>query len=196
LKDAIECEEADEFARGICFDALAYLTAAGAIPREETERYLRRLYAFMRPQSHSFVWVGWQEAVARLGLESMTDLVKGAFEREFVHPGETDYGWFQKDLQEALSEPDPIAVFAAHRIGPLDDAVATLSGWYFFTEKYIEDQQRISARRRPELAAAGASPAFGAWNAPQPHINLLRGIGRNDLCPCGSGKKYKKCCLN
>ena len=20
-------------------------------------------------------------------------------------------------------------------------------------------------------------------------------IGRNDLCPCGSGKKYKKCCL-
>ena len=21
-------------------------------------------------------------------------------------------------------------------------------------------------------------------------------IGRNDPCPCGSGKKYKKCCLN
>lgn len=21
-------------------------------------------------------------------------------------------------------------------------------------------------------------------------------IGRNDLCPCGSGKKYKKCCLS
>ena len=20
-------------------------------------------------------------------------------------------------------------------------------------------------------------------------------IGRNDQCPCGSGKKYKKCCL-
>lgn len=20
-------------------------------------------------------------------------------------------------------------------------------------------------------------------------------VGRNDLCPCGSGKKYKKCCL-
>jgi len=20
-------------------------------------------------------------------------------------------------------------------------------------------------------------------------------IGRNELCPCGSGKKYKKCCL-
>ncbi len=21
-------------------------------------------------------------------------------------------------------------------------------------------------------------------------------IGRNELCPCGSGKKYKKCCLD
>lgn len=30
---------------------------------------------------------------------------------------------------------------------------------------------------------------------------LIRGgyymkIGRNEPCPCGSGKKYKKCCLN
>ena len=27
-------------------------------------------------------------------------------------------------------------------------------------------------------------------------INQGRKIGRNDLCYCGSGKKYKKCCLN
>ncbi|MGB0784413.1 MAG: SEC-C metal-binding domain-containing protein [Marinomonas sp.] len=25
--------------------------------------------------------------------------------------------------------------------------------------------------------------------------NAARHIGRNDPCPCGSGKKYKKCCL-
>ena len=30
---------------------------------------------------------------------------------------------------------------------------------------------------------------------PQPVVNPLRGIGRNDPCPCGSGKKFKKCCL-
>jgi preprotein translocase subunit SecA len=24
----------------------------------------------------------------------------------------------------------------------------------------------------------------------------IRKIGRNDRCPCGSGKKYKKCCGN
>lgn len=24
----------------------------------------------------------------------------------------------------------------------------------------------------------------------------MKKIGRNDPCPCGSGKKYKYCCLN
>lgn len=28
----------------------------------------------------------------------------------------------------------------------------------------------------------------------EPCVNLFPGIGRNDPCPCGSGKKYKKCC--
>ncbi|WP_376708215.1 SEC-C metal-binding domain-containing protein [Bradyrhizobium cenepequi] len=27
-------------------------------------------------------------------------------------------------------------------------------------------------------------------------VNLYKGVGRNDPCPCGSGKKFKKCCLN
>ncbi|WP_020408574.1 UPF0149 family protein [Hahella ganghwensis] len=29
-----------------------------------------------------------------------------------------------------------------------------------------------------------------------PQIRQEPKIGRNDACPCGSGKKYKKCCLN
>ena len=28
------------------------------------------------------------------------------------------------------------------------------------------------------------------------HEIKFKGVGRNDPCPCGSGKKYKKCCLN
>ena len=34
------------------------------------------------------------------------------------------------------------------------------------------------------------------WNGPPPPvINPMRNVGRNDPCPCGSGKKAKKCCL-
>ena len=31
-------------------------------------------------------------------------------------------------------------------------------------------------------------------NENKPQIDTTQKIGRNDPCPCGSGKKYKKCC--
>lgn len=34
-----------------------------------------------------------------------------------------------------------------------------------------------------------------AQAASQPHTASPR-VGRNDLCPCGSGKKYKRCCID
>ncbi len=36
---------------------------------------------------------------------------------------------------------------------------------------------------------------FEALDNQQPFIADIQ-VGRNDPCPCGSGKKYKKCCLN
>ena len=37
------------------------------------------------------------------------------------------------------------------------------------------------------------SPAFFAAND-EPFVREAEKVGRNDPCPCGSGKKYKKCC--
>ncbi len=38
-----------------------------------------------------------------------------------------------------------------------------------------------------------------AAQVPKPSVinkrEIGRKVGRNDPCPCGSGKKYKKCCL-
>ena len=33
-------------------------------------------------------------------------------------------------------------------------------------------------------------------NVPETFVRESEKIGRNDPCPCDSGKKYKKCCLN
>lgn len=33
-------------------------------------------------------------------------------------------------------------------------------------------------------------------NKVKPYVREGHKIHRNDLCTCGSGKKYKKCCLN
>ena len=49
-----------------------------------------------------------------------------------------------------------------------------------------EKQQALKMQRSDELAAAEASR--------QPVTREGDKIGRNDDCPCGSGKKYKRCC--
>jgi hypothetical protein len=37
--------------------------------------------------------------------------------------------------------------------------------------------------------------AFFGPHAQKPQTNPRRHCGRNAPCPCGSGRKYKKCCL-
>jgi len=44
-------------------------------------------------------------------------------------------------------------------------------------------------RRQQEAAIAGTQTE----EKPRP-IRVVKGVGRNDPCPCGSGKKFKKCC--
>lgn len=36
--------------------------------------------------------------------------------------------------------------------------------------------------------------AKGLFRKTKPITNYLKNIGRNEPCPCDSGKKYKKCC--
>jgi len=46
-------------------------------------------------------------------------------------------------------------------------------------------------------AGGGADGEAGANEVPLPAITIRRQmpkVGRNDPCPCGSGKKFKKCC--
>ncbi len=53
--------------------------------------------------------------------------------------------------------------------------------------------------REPAMAGARAEPA-GAEASPPPGVKATpykrekKKVGRNDPCPCGSGKKHKKCC--
>ena len=39
------------------------------------------------------------------------------------------------------------------------------------------------------------APRLDRGGAGEPQRNPLKDVGRNDPCPCGSGKKFKKCCL-
>ncbi|MBI5836610.1 MAG: preprotein translocase subunit SecA [Candidatus Eisenbacteria bacterium] len=48
---------------------------------------------------------------------------------------------------------------------------------------------------RPGEAAAAAAAATPGGESHSPKVNKGPQVGRNDPCPCGSGKKYKKCCM-
>lgn len=52
-----------------------------------------------------------------------------------------------------------------------------------------------------DLVGAGkrvnARPRWnGALDTPETYIRETPKVGRNEPCPCGSGKKYKRCCMN
>jgi len=55
-------------------------------------------------------------------------------------------------------------------------------------DDYVRDLERKRQRQLDEIRLSSGADA--------PVQQVIRGdkVGRNDPCPCGSGKKYKKCC--
>ena len=194
LKGLIEAAEVDEFVRAGALEVLAYLTATGRIPREETEAYLFGLYDTLQPQQESFVWSGWVLAIGLLGLEALSDVVRQAFGRGLIEPMVMDYDDFRRDLERTLADPARMAGFQYDQIGPLEDAIGELSGWYTLSDAAQEDQDRWATSSEDAGLAYADTPL--PLVDPFTFVDPLKGVGRNDPCPCGSGKKFKKCCLD
>ena len=61
-------------------------------------------------------------------------------------------------------------------------------------EKYIEELERRVKENEDEIAFNEAKIiALKKEISQLSNLNLIAKVGRNDPCPCGSGKKYKKC---
>lgn len=59
-------------------------------------------------------------------------------------------------------------------------------------EKTDADAQSSALR---EHLGRDVADLFAYWQAKRQVVNATPKVGRNDPCPCGSGKKHKKCCL-
>ena len=60
-------------------------------------------------------------------------------------------------------------------------------------QSVLDLTRNIQRRKDKELADLQLSGSNGAGQSQQPVANKAPKVGRNELCPCGSGKKYKKC---
>jgi uncharacterized protein len=195
LYDVILNENADEFARSRMLEVLAMVALRGELAREEVEQFLHASFTKFQAEPGSFVWNGWQSAVAILRLEEMKPLVKQAFDEQWIDPSLMEYRHFLADFQIAVERPD--APFESPEEYTLfGDTVEELSTWYCFSAKYQEEKRRYEEdeKRAAEKRKIGPRPLWGSDRGQA--FNPFKDVGRNDPCPCGSGKKFKKCCLD
>jgi preprotein translocase subunit SecA len=73
-----------------------------------------------------------------------------------------------------------------------DDILQKLFRYEPMTEEQMLEQRRRQQRVAPRIELSAPPKVEGAQR-PQPAVSKDAKVGRNDPCPCGSGKKYKKC---
>lgn len=167
----------EEFARSSLFGAATFLTWEGRVELEHMRAFLQRFYAERLAADRNFAWHGWLMAVAMLGLRDLAPLYHRAWDEGRLHPqwqGRTD---FEKDLTRAERAPADIQRFEDQGLGYIEDVADSLS--------WTDDGSD----------ADFGETSFSDWLPEEPYVNPMRDVGRNDPCPCGSGKKAKKCCL-
>jgi hypothetical protein len=166
LRKLVETAEADEWARVAAIEALCWFTHKGEIPIEETRTQFANWFETLQPRDTHVVWYGMQAGVALLGFGDLEPLVARAFRQKLVDNTILAFEDFQDDLRAARADRD--GFFKERGLSPIEDAVAAL-------EVFDRDEEDFAP--------------------PEPVENKFRNVGRNDPCPCGSGKKFKKCCL-
>ncbi len=166
LKKLIEAAKADEWGRVAALDCFSALAAHGEIPMDDARAFLASCFETLQPRENHPVWYGWQGCVALLGFAELEPLAARAFRQGLVDKNALAFEDFQAELRASRAAASLADAFEERGIRPIDDALDALAVFD------VEDEAPI-----------------------EPAENKFRNVGRNDPCPCGSGKKYKKCCL-
>jgi len=177
---AIESPRGEEYSRASALAALGYLVRArGVLSDEDMRAYLRRLRREAPPRDLSIFWTIWAATGAALGYDDLRIDVAMLTKDEFVENGCFTLEDFDRTAGLAHKDPAGFAGFHSEGVHPLEDAIGALETWMRpAANTFDEDPEYLDS-----------TPFEG------PYVNPLRDVGRNDPCPCGSGKKYKKCCL-
>jgi hypothetical protein len=181
LLDLIIDGAIDGFIREALFGAATFLTWERRIDRDRFREFLVRFNEARPAEDGDQAWAGWLQAIALLGLRDLVPLVDNAFREERIPEGWSDRPQFDDDIAVAEYAPDDIDRFTQYNLGYIEDVLVSLD-WTRGTEDIFDED----GEEAPWTDFAYPS---------EPVRNPWRHVGRNDPCPCGSGKKFKKCCL-
>jgi hypothetical protein len=182
LFEAILDLQADDFARSSLMSALVMIADINPDQRPAIEDFIRT-FRTRHLKASTDVLMGWTETIADLGLDDMTEAVRELFDKGLIPKNYCDFSHFLKDLQ-ATRDANGAPGNPRYGDGLITDSIAELSEWHGYTDAFFE-QQKVR-RVTNDLRVA---PSIAFFKNPAPPV------GRNDFCPCGSGQKYKKCCL-
>lgn len=182
LFEAIDDPEADDFARGALMSALVLIARTHPTHRPAIEAHVRT-FRSRCPDASPDVLTSWMDTVAELRLEDMTEEVRAVFDQGLIPADYCDFSHFLEDLEAAMEAGDAPAGHRYKKPGDID-AIDELSRWYCYSDAYFAKKKRKVRDRRP----------VSLWS--ETFVHETAPAGRNDPCPCGSGKKFKKCCLN
>jgi hypothetical protein len=183
LRELIVDRSINSFIREAAFNALAFMTFEGQTDRAAFEAFLLRFdEEKLATADDDVMWHAWMTVVAVLGVTALEGRARAAFTDGRIAPHWCDEDDFDELLKAAIERPEDRSRLEREQMGYLDDVLAAL-------EKFPE---------REEDSFSGTDAPDGLFDLPvarNPVHNPFRNVGRNDPCPCGSGKKFKKCCL-
>lgn len=148
----------------------------------------------------------YEEKERQLGAEQMRRLER-IIRLQIVDSQWKDHLLTMDHLKEGIglrgyAQKDPLVEYKRESFGLFQEMlerVDTETLRYLFLMRPVQEEvseeerefQRRRRRQQAELQFMGGGDAAPA--RPQPVVRSGRKIGRNEPCPCGSGKKYKKC---
>jgi hypothetical protein len=171
IKGMIESREVNEYVRSASMRALVKLAAWGNLEREHVVEYFRSLFNGKLEREADFLWGSLVSACCDLYPEELLPEIERAFDDDLVET----FVVRRDSAKRVMSEGKERTLRRSIGKGPIEDTVAEMSWWACYAEEESNPAARAPA------AAKGA------------RVKAAK-VGRNDPCPCGSGKKFKKCC--
>ncbi len=88
----------------------------------------------------------------------------------------------------AYGQEDPVRAYQMEGFDMFDQMTKSISEDTIKFLYQMENPEKLERKRVAEPTKTSAD------DLPRTVVNKERKIGRNEACPCGSGKKYKRCC--
>lgn len=200
----IHDETVNEFVRGQAIEALLVQCAWGERPRAAVIADLHNLFSTLPKPGNAYVWAELMVAVDEFNATELLPEVRRAFAEELVDEcvvglKDVDPALKGKSLGYLPASPEEQYSWFCARNAPID-AVNECSTWLCFrgeedeTDDWDDWDDSLDMDKDTSLYFGGTPLDTPSWQPPGlPYIAPPK-VGRNDPCPCGSGKKYKQCC--